>query len=270
MTLLRTELRRALHRRLTWVLIGLALVGVVVAGVVAFTSSRGLDLAAAARPGEDSPAVMRRWWVAGTGDGMLLVAAFLLVMGALVGGASMVGAEWRAGTVTTLLTWEPRRLRLHASRLAACAGLAVVVSFALQALFLASFVPAVMAHGTTSGAGRAWLVSLVAAMARVSLLCGLAAVVGASLAGLGRNTAAAVVVAWGWLAVGENLVRGLLPDLRPLLIAENAGVMLTWAPLEGAGFSRAPAVALATIAAYGAVLAAAGAARFRRQDVAGA
>lgn len=270
MRLFRIEVRRALHRRITWVLVGLALAGVVVAGVLAFTASRGVDPVRARAEGQESPAVMAQWWVAGTGDGLLLVAAFLLAMGGLVGGASVVGAEWRAGTVTTLLTWEPRRVRLHAARLAACAVLATVISFALQALFLASFVPAVVAHGTTAGTDGAWWASLVAAMARVSLLTGLAAVVGASLAGLGRNTTAALVAGWGWMAVGENLVRSFLPDLRPFLVGENTGVLLTWAQLDGAGFSRAPAVAALTLAAYGVALAAAGAARFHRQDVAGA
>ncbi len=269
MRMLRIEVRRALHRRLTWAMIALAVAGAVLAGVVAFTSSRGLDVSGGGADG-DSPAVMRQWWVAGTGDGLLLVCAFFLVMGGLVGGASMVGAEWRAGTVTTVLTWEPRRLRLHAARLGASAGLAVVVSFLLQALFLASFVPAVAAHGTTAGTDGAWWVSLVAAMARVSLVVGLATAVGASLAGLGRNTTAALVVGWGWMAVVENLLRNFVPRLRPMLLGENIGLVLTWAQLEGSGFARGPAVALLTVAGYAAVLAAVGGARFRSQDIAGA
>ena len=270
MRLVRIEMRRALHRRVTWALIGSALVGVVVAGIIAFTSSTGLELARAGVEAQDSPAVMRQWWVPGTGDGLLLVAAFFLAMGGLVGGASVVGAEWRAGTVTTVLTWEPRRLRLHAARLGACALLAVVISFVFQALFLASFAPAVAAHGTTAGVDGAWWASLVAAMARVSLLSGVATVVGAALATLGRNTTAALVAGWGWMAVGENMVRNFAPDLRPVLIGENTTVLLTWAQLEDSGFSRAPFVALATVAAYGAVLAVLSAARFHRCDIAGA
>ena len=39
----------------------------------------------------------------------------------IVLGASAVGAEYRAGTVTTILTWEPRRVRLLAARLGAVA-----------------------------------------------------------------------------------------------------------------------------------------------------
>lgn len=267
MRLLTVEVRRCLHRRLTWVLVGLGLLGVVVAGLVAFFTTRNADLAARAARGERSPAVLLDWWVPGTVDGMLGMAAFFLMMGGLIGGASIVGAEWRAGTVTTLLTWEPRRLRVHAARVAAAVACATVISFVLQALFLASFVPAVLAHGTTDGADGAWFASLVAAMARVSLLTAVATVVGASVASLGRNTTAALAVGWGWMAVGENLTRILLPDLRPLLIGENASVLLAWNPLE-AGIDRSPAVALCTLVAYALVLVAVAAVRFERRDIA--
>lgn len=267
MRLLRVEVRRALHRRVTWVLVGVALAGCVLAGVTAFAGSTGLDPASAAA--DESPAVMARWWVPGTGDGALLIAAFFLLMGGLIGGASVTGAEWRAGTVGTVLTWEPRRVRLHAARLGSAAVCAFVISLALQAVFLASFLPAVAAHGTTDGAGRAWAVSLVAAMARVSLATSLATVVGASVASLGRNTTAAIAAAWGWLAVVENLARNLRPGLRPFLLGENSGVVLTWAPL-GPGQGRSPAAALATLVAYGLVLAVVSGAGFARRDVAGA
>jgi hypothetical protein len=128
----------------------------------------------------------------------------------------------------------------------------------------------VIAHGTASGVDGAWWASLAAAMARISVLSGVATVVGASLATLGRNTTAALVAGWGWMAVGENLVRNFAPDLRPLLIGENTSVLLTWAQLEDSGFSRAPLVALATVTAYAAALAVVSGARFRRHDIAGA
>jgi hypothetical protein len=38
--------------------------------------------------------------------------SFLFLLMAVLGGASFVGAEYKAGTVTTLLTWEPRRTRV--------------------------------------------------------------------------------------------------------------------------------------------------------------
>lgn len=187
MRLFVVEVRRAMHRRLTWVLVGIALAGIAVFGVAAFVSSAGLDVAAIESRHETHPAVLRHWWVAGTGDGILTVAAAFLLMGGLVGGASVVGAEWRAGTVTTMLTWEPRRLRLHLSRVGACAACAAIVSFALQAVFLSGFLPAVLAHGTTAGTDGGWFVGLAAAMARISLLTAVATTVGASIAFAGTQ-----------------------------------------------------------------------------------
>ncbi len=262
------EVRRAMHRRLSWVLIGVALVGVAVIGVAAFVTSAGIDVAAIEARHETHPAVLRHWWVAGTGDGMLTVAAIFLLMGGLIGGASVVGAEWRAGTVTTMLTWEPRRLRLHLSRVGACAACAAVVSFVLQAVYLSAFLPALLAHGTTAGTGGKWFVGLAAAMARISLLTAVATAVGASIAFVGRNTTAALAVAFAWMAIGENVVRSNLPDLQPLLLGENASLIVTWGPLEEVGFTRGPLLALATLLAYGIGLVALSAVHFRHSDVA--
>src|SRR4029079_9965827 len=111
------------------------------------------------------------------------------ILGGFFGGASVAGAEWRAGTITTVLTWEPRRVRLHLTRTAACAILAALISLVLQSVFLAAFLPSVFAHGSTAGVDAAWVSSLVIAMLRSSLLTAMAAMLGVALATLGRNTA---------------------------------------------------------------------------------
>ena len=116
----------------------------------------------------------------------------------------MAGAEWRAGTVTTVLTWEPRRVRLQLTRTAACATLAALIAFALQIVFLASLLPATLANGSTANVDGAWWFSLLAAMLRTSLLTSIAAVLGVALATLGRNTAFAIVAVFTWLIVGRR------------------------------------------------------------------
>ncbi|MGH9179447.1 MAG: hypothetical protein ACRD0N_12950 [Acidimicrobiales bacterium] len=268
MKLFLVEMRRAMHRRLSWMLIGLALVGIAVIGVAAFASSAALDVAAVEARHETHPAVLRHWWIAGTGDGMLTVAAAFLLMGGLIGGASVVGAEWRAGTLTTMLTWEPRRLRLHLSRVGACAACAALVSFCLQAVYLSAFLPAVLAHGTTAGTDGGWFVGLAAAMARISLLTAMATAVGASIAFVGRNTTAALAAAFAWMAIGENLVRAHVPDLQPFLLGENTSLIVVWGPLEEVAFTRSPMLAVATLLTYGIGIAALSAVRFHHSDVA--
>src|SRR5258706_7329996 len=128
----------------------MALIGVVPLGLVAFFDSAGKSLAQL-QADDGHPALMSKWWVAGTGEGVLLIAAIPLLIGALLGGATVAGAEWRAGTISTVLTWEPRRLRLHAARAASAFVLAAVIAVVLQMLVLALNLPAAVAHGSTVG-----------------------------------------------------------------------------------------------------------------------
>jgi len=270
MNLLAVEIRRALHRRIVWVLLAIAVVGAAFAGVIAFVSSSGRDPSTLVPAGseEGHPAIMIDWWKPGTANGLLTIAAFFLLMGALIGGASVVGAEWRAGTVTTVLTWEPRRLRLFAARVGACMLCAGVIAVLLQALFLTAFLPAVLANGSTAGVDAEWVGSLVGAVGRIAVLTALAAGLGASLAFLGRNTTAALAVGWGWVAVGEGLLRSLRPGSVRFLVGENASVFLTGADLEGASFTRPPALAAFTLLIYAGSVAVLAAVRFRRADIA--
>ena len=109
---------------------------------------------------------MATWWTTcGGGDSLLLMAAVLPRCRCRDRGASVAGAEWRAGTVTTVLTWEPSRLRLHAARTVSAAVLAFVIGVVLEVAFLASVLPAVLLHGTTEGTDAAWRIGAVAAMA---------------------------------------------------------------------------------------------------------
>src|SRR4051794_28990401 len=131
MRLIGNEMRRALHRRVVWVLVLLAVIGIGLLGVVAFVDSAGRSVAELGADGTH-PAIMADWWASGHEDGILLIAGLPLLLGGVFGGASVVGAEWRAGTVTTVLTWEPRRLRLHVARVAACTALATLIAFVLE------------------------------------------------------------------------------------------------------------------------------------------
>src|SRR5439155_11533186 len=124
MNLIVVEMRRALHRRVVRVLIVLALLACTAAGIIVFADSAGKTVGELQFGDDLHPALMRNWWIAGTGDGALMISLFFLLLGGLFGGASVTGAEWRSGTVTTVLTWEPRRVRFHLSRTAACAILA--------------------------------------------------------------------------------------------------------------------------------------------------
>jgi hypothetical protein len=271
MNLLLVEMRRALHRRIVWGLVALALALSALAGTIAFLDSRDLDVALLRLQGETHPAVMVDWWNGGGGgnDPVLGIAALALTLGGLIGGSSVVGAEWKAGTVTTVLTWEPRRGRLHGARTASAGILAFVIAFALQIAFLAAFLPAVLVHGTTTGVDVPWWFSLVATMARIAGIAACSAVIGTALATVGRSTAFAIVAAWLWLAVAESIIRGLKPDWGRMLLGNSATTVLTWSPIEGDqavfGIGASALVAFA----YVLVIVAAGTVSFSRRDVAG-
>ena len=110
--LLAVEARRALSRRAVWFLIGIALLGIVLTGTIAFAGSNDFD------PGRPGPDIARLTdlWVQGGGDGALTATLLFLGVGALIGGATVTGAEWQHGTVVTVATWEVRRVRLPLCR----------------------------------------------------------------------------------------------------------------------------------------------------------
>ena len=99
------------QRRAVRVLIAIALVGCVVVGTIAYFGSVGKTLLELRLDDGGHAAIMTSWWIADSGDGILALAMFFLFLGAFFGGSTVAGGGWRAGTVTTVLTWEPRRLR---------------------------------------------------------------------------------------------------------------------------------------------------------------
>lgn len=257
------EMRRALHRRLVRWMIVLAAACCAVAGLMVFLSS-GDPVKFVQDQGH--PARMVNWWPAGGSD-FLTTAALFLVVGAAICGASVAGAEWRAGTITTMLTWVPSRVRLHAARTCSAALLSLVIGFLLQVLYLASAAPAVALHGTTTGTDASWWIALLLAMLRISLITSLVAVLSFNIATIGRNTSAALIALATWALVIERLVAGLRPGLARFMIAENVATVVPWAQLNRVNFERPPIVALLALVAYLATVVAAATVIFSRRDV---
>ena len=223
-------MRRALHRRLVRWMIVLAVALSALTGVIVYLTSRD--------PVDAGPrdAPIRRtwstWWIGGGEDSFLLTAALFLVVGAAICGASVAGAEWQAGTITTVLTWEPSRLRLHAARTASAAILAFVIGFALQVVFLAAAAPGRAAQRHDRRHRRRVVGRAVAGDARIALITSLVAVLAVSVATIGRNTSAALVAMAAWALVVERLVAGLRPQLARFMIGENVATVVPWAQMD--------------------------------------
>ena len=67
-------------------------------------------------------------------------------------------------------------------------------------------------------------------MARCAAATMVAGVLGMSVASLGRNTAAALGVGFGYIVVVENLIRVLKPQWQEWLVTDNVAVFVTGDP----------------------------------------
>ncbi|HLG00883.1 MAG TPA: hypothetical protein VI916_10450 [Acidimicrobiia bacterium] len=269
-TMLAVEIRRYMARRLTRVLILLALLVSVIVAVSVYAVNDPLIEGQARFLEDGDPRGLTALWPEENADeGILLnsTAFFLLVTG-LIAAASMIGAEWKAGTFTHLLTWEPRRPRVAAAKVMAAAILATAIAAGLLLCFSAAFLPTVLAKGTTEGADRSWFMSYLGGVVKISAATGVAAVIGAGIAMIGRNTTAAVGAAFGYFTVAEPMVRGLKPQWQGWLLSENVVAFLTDG-IEDPVTLSAGAAGL-TIVAYATVIAVAAGALFYRRDIAGA
>jgi ABC-type transport system involved in multi-copper enzyme maturation permease subunit len=192
--------------------------------------------------------------------------SFILVVFGLVIGASSVGADWQIGSMATLLTWEPRRTRVFFARLLVVIVTVFLLAVALQTLLALLFVLVANTRGTTAfadGVGRA----SAGAILRVGAMASVGSVLGVSIAMLGRSSTAALGAVFVYLAVVENLLRGLYPGLTKWTFAVNAVVFVDGRPVtlfnQVLTFGRA----VLMLAAYAGTLLAAGLMSFRVRDV---
>jgi ABC-type transport system involved in multi-copper enzyme maturation permease subunit len=196
--------------------------------------------------------------------GIVMLPALLLLVGGIAGGASMVGAEWQAGTMVTLLTWEPRRLRLFAARLVAAATVGFGIAVGLLGLFTVALVPTVL---TKEGAlpSADWWPVFVGIVFRLSAFVALTAAVGAALAMIARRTVVAVFALVGYVIGAEVILRQYWDTAQPWLLLRNLAVALG----GGSSFEDASAWrGVAVLVGYSLVIIALAAAGFARRDVA--
>jgi ABC-2 type transport system permease protein len=301
------EVRRYLSRRLARFLVGLAVLGILIAGTVMFIKSHRLNAAARASaiqraeaqrveavnacsagefgvppseipPGQTlaqfceqlvgEPPIHDSFFHLTSLEDVYLGTNGILVTMFLLLGASFVGAEWHSGTMTTLLTWEPRRLRVLAAKIGVAAVLAFLGYVIIQAILGAALTPTAVFKGTTQGADGAWFLHVTGFVLRGAATAAIAATFGASLAAIGRNTAAALGVAFGYFAILEPLVRSLRPKWQPWLVVDNVATFVLGHGGGNAEFSsRSPLGAGILIGIYAVGLAAAAVALFRARDV---
>jgi hypothetical protein len=300
--LVAVELRRFLARRLMRVIALLAVAAILVAAlIVFFNSSRDPSGSAAVQVVESTDGMVScygstfgaggvpdrgqtaqefcdemaaesassfgddRFHLASLDETWLAVGGQMVIIAWLIG-ASFAGAEWHTGSMTTLLTWEPRRARVFMAKLAALLILVYLGSIALEILIGLALWPAAALRGTTTGVDAAWIGESAALLGRVGLVCCVGASLGYGLAMVGRNTAASLGVGFGYLIIIESLIRGFRPQWSRWLFVDNSFAFLAGSD-ELLILGRPIAAAGAVTVMYGAVALFAGWALFRRRDV---
>ncbi len=290
--LLRAELMRLLSRRVLKALTILALLGFLVAGVVSFivtgrNQGSGAAVAIDGSAYEDCvrsfkgsdlpPEEVEQICAEATSleDPRFLYTdmaeiieglAFLFIMLAWLLGSTSIGAEWTHRTITTLLTWDPRRVAVIGAKMVATAIVTFVWLVILEALFSLAMLPAASAHGSMEGADAAWLADYALSCLRIAGVGVAASLFGFSLATIGRNTAAALGVGFVYLAIVESLVRGLKPAWTPWLVGDNLATIIVG---EQAGaIGRSPMESAVVIGSYVLVMMLLAVGMFQRREIA--
>jgi ABC-2 type transport system permease protein len=189
----------------------------------------------------------------------------------LVLGASAMAVSWQTGTINTILTWEPRRGRWYASRLA-IAVLGVFVVVLLILVFLsASLAVAAWLRGSTEGIDVAWWRDVAGTSVRIGAMASVAAAIGAGVAAVGRHTTAALGVVFVWAAVVEGIVRAFRPQWTPWLLGDNVVSFVTWQTnsetFDAGSFVLTPGRAAFVIVGYAAIAFLLGLTFVRTRDV---
>jgi ABC-type transport system involved in multi-copper enzyme maturation permease subunit len=256
MRILRVEVDRCLHRRLTWILALAAAMGCLLTLLLTLINVKD------ANPVN----LVDLWPPRGQGDPLLLIAITIGILGALVFGSSIVGAEWKAGTIPTLLTWECRRTRVAVSKIAAPAIVAAVLALVLEAMFAASLLPVIISKGSTDTDSKFWR-ALTGGTLRGFAVIAMAGAIGAVIALVARTTSAATGIAFLYLNLGEGFLRGFVRSSRAWLLTDNAVVFLTGHRLEQGRVGHSTLAAGLTLAAYTLALGALATWVFSRRDL---
>ncbi len=154
-------------------------------------------------------------------DGALTFAGIGAVVAALVG-ATWIGAEWSTRSLVALLFWVPRRMQVMAAKVVVLVGASVVIGVVAQLGWLAMSGILRALVGLDADLPDGFWSDLLQTQARGVLLTVVAALLAFGLTNLVRNTGAALGIAFVYLVIVENVVRGFRPLWQPWLLSQNA------------------------------------------------
>lgn len=206
------------------------------------------------------------------------ISTLVILLGVLLG-ASLGGADWTSNTMGTLLTWEPRRIRVFLVRALVVAIFVVAVTLFLQVVFALVYWLASGLRGVTAMLPPHLVGDTGATMLRVSAMAVAFALVAYVLAMIGRSTVSSLGVLFGYLILFEGIVAGFRQSIEGSLLVRAATVVIGQEPIlmEPRNFTGpgvpVPIVlmdvtkAWVVVAVYVLALGAVSLVQFRRRDV---
>ncbi|NLF06072.1 MAG: hypothetical protein GX593_13890, partial [Actinomycetales bacterium] len=153
-------------------------------------------------------------------DGVTL-GILLLVLFASV---SFVAAEFSTGAIGTWLTFEPRRVRVYASKLGAAVLGASALGLVGYVITVTSVYLPFAVRGTTGEVTAQTWAGVAAGLGRFVIASALVATLSVALAFLLRHLAAAIGVAIGWLAF-EQLAALAYPHAQRWVVMTNLSAL---------------------------------------------
>ena len=241
--LFRTELRRLAGRRFTVVLLGVCVLGYLIAVAYlwqAHAKQTPADLAQAtvqrdqqiveikqqiAQCMAQPDATVQNCGTVPTADEYAVaLAGFALA-------ATFIGAEWSTKNLIAWLFYEPRRMRLMMAKILAVSGVTLALSVFAQVVWAVTARLLISARGLPvsslgADAGHFWT-DVLQVQLRSALLVVPAVLLGFGLANLIRNTAAALGIAFVYFLIVESVSRGISPALQPYLFTTGVQAWVT-------------------------------------------
>jgi ABC-2 type transport system permease protein len=312
MRLLRSEFLRARSRRLVPMLIVAGLIGIVVgltiAAVYADKPTSTEIAEAQARYDKEVQRCLSGRYLGPSGqlpvgydsleefchdnsgpyvDGVLLrdldailqgIATFVILLGTLLG-ASLGGADWTSDTMTTLLTWEPRRVRVFFARALVVAVFVAATTLFLQAVFSGVYALVTATRGSTAFLPTHFWTDVASTIGRVSVMATALGLVAYVVAMIGRSTVASLGALFGYLILFEGVIAGFRPSVQGNLLVRAASVIVSHVPIVdyshdvSYGSNAQPPIlmdvprAWMVVGVYLVILAAVSLVQYRRRDV---
>lgn len=141
-------------------------------------------------------------------------------------GASLVAAEFSTRSMTTWLTFEPRRGRVAAAKLiavvigSAAIGIVMVVIAGVGVWLIGAGV------GLTDQLGTSARTEILSLLSRLPVVAAVSGLLSGALAFVLRHTSAVLGVLIAYAVAAEGVIRGVLPEWQPWLGSTNAMAFL--------------------------------------------